>query len=133
MKERITKNVQPRSQQPSRLPDKRTEAVGLLGDKCQFEVADDFVDHGIVGQEGDDLHRGAALRTDRGVDFIDFADHLGPALGGAGPQLLLYDPEGESLQARLPDFSPVGVGIEAVISHRDLAFLFIQREMLQRE
>jgi hypothetical protein len=39
------------------------------------------------------------------------------------PQLFLYDPEGESLKAGLPDLPPVGVGIEAVISHGDLAFV----------
>ena len=60
-------------------------------------MVDDSVDHGIVSEERDDLHLSAALRADHRINFIDFADHLGPALGGDRPELLLHHPERESL------------------------------------
>jgi len=50
----------------------------------QFEVIDDPVHYGLVGKEGDDLHRAPALGTEHRVNFINLADHLGPALGRAG-------------------------------------------------
>jgi len=59
-----------------------------LRDKSQLEVVDNPVHHGIVGEEGDDLHRGAALDTGQGVNFVHFADHLGPALGREAPELV---------------------------------------------
>lgn len=48
--------------------------------KFQLEVVDDTVDHGVFGDEGDDLHRAAALMADHRVHFIDLADHLGLAV-----------------------------------------------------
>jgi len=86
-----------------------------LRDKGQLEVVDDAVHHGIVGEESDDLHRAPALRTDQRVNLIDLTDHLGPALGGDGPELVLYNPERESLTARLLDFPSMGIGVEAVL------------------
>jgi hypothetical protein len=117
----------------------------------QLQVVDDTVHNRIVGEETNDLHltalmepltllheyyKAAALRAEHRIDLVNLADHGSasqssmrlpnqgrPALGGDGPQLLLCDPEGESLPASLPDLPPVGVGIEAVIAHRELAFV----------
>jgi len=86
-------------------------------------MIDDPVHHGIVGEESDDLHRGAALRADHRVNLIDLADHLGPALGGDGPQLILDNPQRKSLKTCLPDLASMGIGVEAVISHCDLALV----------
>jgi hypothetical protein len=46
----------------------------------------------------------------------------GPAFGGDGPELLLHHLERESLMDLL-DFPAMSIGVEAVISHRDLAFI----------
>jgi len=40
-----------------------------LGDKGELEVIDDSIHYGEVGEEGDDAHRAATLRTDQGTDF----------------------------------------------------------------
>jgi len=56
-------------------------------------VADDSVDHGILGEEGDDLHLASASRAEHRIHFIHFADHLGPALARDGPELVLHDQE----------------------------------------
>jgi hypothetical protein len=48
-------------------------------------------------------------------------DHLGPALGENGPRLLLDHPLEDGNTVRLPDFPPVGVGIEPVVTDHDLA------------
>jgi len=52
-------------------------------------VVDDAVDRLIVGNEGDEAHRTAALRASERVEFIDLADHLSPA--AAGDLLSLLD------------------------------------------
>lgn len=54
----------------------------FVGDERQLEVIDDSCDHGLVGEESDDLHRAPALRSDQRVNLIDLRDHLGPAIGG---------------------------------------------------
>ena len=95
----------------------------FIGDKGQLEVIDDSIHHGIVGEEGDNPHLSAALRADHRIDFIDFADHLSPAFGGDGSELLLHYPNRERLQVRLLDLPPVGVSVETVISDSDLAFV----------
>jgi len=74
---------------------------GPLRDKGQLEVVNDPVHHGIVGEESDDLHDAAALRADHRVNLIDLPDHLGPAFGGDGPELLFHHPERESLMVFL--------------------------------
>jgi hypothetical protein len=43
----------------------------LVCDKVQLEVVNDPVHYGIVGEESDDLHRGAAVRADHRINFID--------------------------------------------------------------
>jgi hypothetical protein len=74
-KKKIMKNTQPRSRPPQRVPGRRSTVGGrLVGDKGQLEVINDPVNHGIIGEEGDDLHRAAALGADQGVDFIDLRD-----------------------------------------------------------
>jgi hypothetical protein len=68
--------------------DKRLGRRGPVCDEGQLEVVDDAVHHGIVGKESDNLHRAAALGTDHRVDFINFTNHLSPALGAEGPELV---------------------------------------------
>jgi len=58
--------------------------------------------------------------VDDPVHLINLPDHLGPALGRDGPDLLLSHPQRKSSQTRLPDLPLMGVGVEAVIAHRDL-------------
>jgi hypothetical protein len=43
---------------------------GPLGEESQLEVADDPIHHGIVGEEGDNLHVAAGSRADQRVNFI---------------------------------------------------------------
>jgi hypothetical protein len=62
---------------------------GPVRDKGQLEVADDPINHGIIGEESDDLHRGAASRAEHRVNLINLPDHLGPALGRDRAELLL--------------------------------------------
>jgi len=54
--------------------------------------------------EGDDLHRPAALRTDQLVHFVDFPDHLCPAFGRDAPKLRRDKPERKRRKVRL--FAP---------------------------
>ena len=96
---------------------------GSLRDKRQLEVVDDAVHHGIVGEEGDDLHLATVLGADHRVNLIDFADHLGPALGRDRPELLLHNQERDSGLTCLPDLPPMRISVEAIISHRDLALV----------
>lgn len=49
--------------------------------------------------------------------------HLCPAFSREGPELLLNNRERENGQARFFDPTPVGIGVEAVISDCDLAFI----------
>jgi hypothetical protein len=56
-------------------------------------------------------------------NFIHLTDHLGPALGRDGPELRVHYPKRERLQVRLLDLPPVGIGVEAVITHRDLSLI----------
>ena len=86
-------------------------------------MVDDFVDHRKVCNKADDLHCATALRAEEGVNLLDFTDHLGPALGGDGPELVLSHPQGQGPKARLLDFPPVGVGVETVITDGDLALV----------
>ena len=48
---------------------------------------------------------------------------LGPALGGDRPELLLDHPWRNRHLARFLDLFPVGIGVEAVVSQSDLAFV----------
>jgi hypothetical protein len=61
--------------------------------KGQLEVVDDSVHHGEIGQESDDLHLAAALRTEHRVDFINLAANLGPAPAGNPLAFFLDDQE----------------------------------------
>jgi len=51
------------------------------------------------------------------------SDHLGPALGGDTRKLLLDHPQDDGDPVRLPDLAPMGVGLESVVSHRDLSLV----------
>jgi hypothetical protein len=86
-------------------------------------VVDDPIDHLIIRDKGEDLHRTATFGTDHGVNFKDLADHLGPAFGRDGPHLRLGQPQNQRRDARLPDLPPVGIGVQAVIADGDLAFV----------
>jgi hypothetical protein len=67
----------------------------FIADKGQLEVVNDLVHHGLVREESNDAYRAAALRINHRVNFTDFADRLGPALEGDGPELVLHHPESE--------------------------------------
>ena len=85
-------------------------------------MIDDPFHDGVVREESNDLNLAAALRTVDRVNLIDLADHLGPAFGGDWPELL-HNQERDSGLACLLDLPPMGVGFEAVVPHRDLAFI----------
>jgi hypothetical protein len=96
---------------------------GSFHNEGQLQVVDDAVDHGIVGEEGDNLHLALALRADHRVHFVDLADHLRPALGGDGSELVLHDQERKRGQIYLLDLPPVGIGIEPIVPDSDLGAL----------
>ena len=50
---------------------------------------------------------------------------------GDGPELVLHHPDRKKPKACLPDLPPMRISVEPVISHRDLAFSFIQGEAFQ--
>jgi hypothetical protein len=81
------------------------------------------VDDRVLSQEGDDLHPPAASRADQRVDLVDHPDHLRPAFGRDPRRLLLYHPQGDGNQARLPDLAPVSVGVESVVADHHPAFV----------
>ena len=89
----------------------------------QLEVVDDAVHYGIVGKEGNDAHPTPALGTEQGVDLVNLPDHGRPPLGRDALKFLLDHTERKSRKARLPDFPPMGVGVEAEITDGDLAFV----------
>jgi len=41
---------------------------------------EDLLDDGVLGDEGNNLHRGSAPSTGQRVDFVDTVDELGPSL-----------------------------------------------------
>jgi hypothetical protein len=73
---------------------------GFARDKGQLEEVDDPVLHGKIGNECNDFHLTAALGTGERVNFINLADHLGRSPGREAPELVLYNPERKSRQAR---------------------------------
>ena len=87
---------------------------GPFRDERQLQVVDDFVHHGIVGEEGDDAHLAAAFGAGQRIDLIDLADHLGPAFGGETPEFVFGNPERKSGEVCLLDLAPRGVGVQAV-------------------
>jgi len=95
----------------------------LLGNERQLQMVDDPVHGPIIGDEGDHLHQPPALGTEQRIDLIDLANHLRPALGRDALLFLLSHPQNQRRDARLPHFPPVGVGVEAVITDSDLAFV----------
>ena len=50
-------------------------------------------------------------------------DHLGPAFGRETPELLLHQPERESLMARLLDLPPMSIGVQAEVANRHLPLI----------
>ncbi len=60
------------------LKDKRARP---LRDGRRLQVVDDLVDHGVLGEEGDDAHLAATLEAAHRVNFKDLTANLGPALG----------------------------------------------------
>ena len=65
----------------------------LLRYKSQLEVVDDPVHHRELGDKGNDAYLAAALGTKQWVDFINLADHGGPAAAGDSRTFLLDDQE----------------------------------------
>ena len=51
-------------------------------------MTDDLIDHGEIGEESADLHLVTALETGQGIDFINLADHPGPAAAGDSRAIL---------------------------------------------
>ena len=60
---KIMKNIRHRFRRPSEAPEKLSAAGEgrFVGHKGQLEVVDDAIDHGEIGDKGDDLHRSPAL------------------------------------------------------------------------
>ena len=81
-------------------------------------MTDDPVHDRVLGQQGHDLHP-PAVGAGHGVQLIDLPDHGRPAFGGKPPGLLLNDPPRELWSPGLADLAPVGVRVEAVVSHSD--------------
>jgi len=82
-------------------------------------VIDDPVDHGIIRNKSDDIHLSSALITNQRIDLVDFSYHLRPAPARDSRTLLLNEDEGMLIGLCLSHFPPVGVRIEAEISHSD--------------
>ena len=95
----------------------------LLGDKCQHQVVDDPVHHGIVCDEGDDAHPALAFRADQRVNLINLTNHLGPAPARDSRTLLLNEEQGMLIGLCLSHLTSVGVGVDAVRAHSSLVFL----------
>jgi len=91
--------------------------------KGQLEVMDDPVHHGIVGEESDDLHRGAALDTGQGIHLKDFSDHLCPAAAGDPRALLLNDDGWMLVHLCLAHLAPVSIGVQAEVTEGDLPLI----------
>jgi len=70
-------------------------------------VVDDAVNHGIVGDEGDDAHLSATSGAGQRVDFEHFPYHLGPAMA-RDPRALLLDDEGMGVGLCLAALYPGG-------------------------
>jgi len=84
---------------------------------------DDPVHHGIVGEESDDLHRGAALDTGQGIHLKDFSDHLCPAAAGDPRALLLNDDGWMLVHLCLAHLAPVSIGVQAEVTEGDLPLI----------
>jgi len=82
-------------------------------------VINDSVHHGIVCEEGDDAHLAAPWWAGQRVDFKNPAAHFGPAVAGDSRALLFNEDEGMLVGLCLSHLLPVGVPVEAVISHSD--------------
>jgi hypothetical protein len=95
----------------------------LVRYKVQLQILYDPVHDRILREEGDDLHHAPAVRTEEWVNFINLADHLGPALGRNALQVFLDHPERRRIQTRLLDLASMGIGVKAIITHRDLALV----------
>lgn len=80
-----------------------------------------MVNHGMVGEESDDLYRSSVLRAKQPVNLTDPPDHLGPVFGGEARQLLLDQAKGDGNVLRLRDHAPVSVGLEPAVADHDLA------------
>ena len=65
----------------------------------------------IVAKHGFKLGRTAVPGEDYWIDFVKLADHSPPAFGGKVLGVLLGRPENQGIDARLPHFAPVGIGV----------------------
>jgi len=87
------KNIRLRPQPQAKVPGKPSGPGAVSRRKGQFELVDDAIDRLIVGDEGDELHRAAALRASERVDLINLAANLSPAAPGDLPSLIFDDQE----------------------------------------
>jgi len=97
---------------------------GTLGFASSTRIKDDAIHHGIIRNKSDDLHLSSALGTNQRIDLVDFPDHLGPALAWDSRSLLLNEDKGMLIGLGLSPLAPVGVGVEAVIPHGNLALVW---------
>lgn len=64
-------------------------------------MVNDAIDLGEVGEEGDDLHQGGAVRAEQAVNLINLKNHLRSAFGRERLELFLHHPEREGLKTCL--------------------------------
>ena len=79
--------------------------------KNKLEVTDNFVYDGVVFDEGGDSHLATTIRAEDGINFIDLADHLGPAFGGHTSIRIFNDWHMKGIGSGLAHLSPAGVGV----------------------
>jgi len=85
-------------------------------------VVNDTIDYGIVGEAGHNFHLSTALQAEQRVDFVDLADHLGPAFVGMGRNTSSTIGERKG-----PGLASMGVGVEAPVQSGDLGLIRYMR------
>jgi len=80
------------------------------------------IDYGIVGEAGNNFHLSTALQAEQRVDFVDLADHLGPALVGMG-----QNTSSTMGERKGPGLASMGIGVEAPVQGGDLGIIRCMR------
>jgi len=83
--------------------------------EAEFEVVDDLVYGHMIFDKSDEFHFCTALWTDEGIDFIDAADHLGPASGGDMMVFFLNDRRMGGITFSFAHLPSMRIGVEAVL------------------
>jgi len=94
-----------------------------FGFKGQLEMSNDPVDDLRFFDKRDDSHLATACGTTKRIHFIDLANHLGPALGRHIVWFLFNNRGRGECRGILAYLSSVGIRVETVITHHDLAFV----------